>query len=111
MSFFLTRLKSILWFPNDGTNLLPINNHSDMAFLLPFGKGMNTICRHCDGFIVGKAYRVTSEDEGIIMLDMIVCRLCFMEARKLGLHAEVMASRSKQVSARNRDNHGSRLGV
>lgn len=72
---------------------------------------MHTICRHCDGLIVGKAYRVTSEDEGIIMLDMIVCHLCFMEARKLGLHAEVMVSRSNQVSARNRGNHGSRLGV
>ena len=94
--FFLTRLKRILWFPNDGTHLLPINDHSDMAFLLPLGKGMNTICRHCDELIVGKAYRVTSEDEGIIMLDMIVCRLCFMEARKLGLHAEVMVSRSNQ---------------
>jgi len=56
---------------------------------------MHTICRHCDGLIVGKAYRVTSEDEGIIMLDMIVCHLCFMEARKLRLHAEVMASRGR----------------
>jgi RNase P subunit RPR2 len=57
---------------------------------------MNTICRHCEGLILGKAYRVTSEDEGIIMLDMIVCRLCFIAAKRLGLHAEAIANRANQ---------------
>jgi len=72
---------------------------------------MDTICRHCDELIVGEAYRVTSEDEGIIMLDMIVCHLCFMEAKKLGLHAEAIASESDSPSVRNLSNHNPRLGV
>ena len=38
--------------------------------------------------IVGNAYRVTSEEEGISLLDMIVCSLCFIEAKSLRLHAE-----------------------
>jgi len=72
---------------------------------------MDTICRHCDELIVGEAYRVTSEDEGIIMLDMIVCHLCFVEAKKLGLHAEAIAMESDRSSAHNHSKHGPRLGV
>ena len=72
---------------------------------------MDTICRHCDELIVGKAYRVTSEDEGIIMLDMIVCHLCFLEAKKLGLHAESLDIDNDPSSARNLDNHSPRLVV
>jgi hypothetical protein len=72
---------------------------------------MDTNCRHCDGLIAGAAYRVTSEDEGVIMLDMIVCRLCFMEAKKLGLRAEAIAIEKDPPSARNLGNQGQRLGV
>ena len=46
------------------------------------------ICQHCGELIVGNAYRVTSEEEGIKLLDMIVCSLCFVEAERLHLHAE-----------------------
>jgi hypothetical protein len=34
--------------------------------------------------IVDNAYRVTSEEEGITLLDMVVCSLCFMEAKRFG---------------------------
>jgi hypothetical protein len=54
---------------------------------------------------------VTSEDQGITLLDMIVCSLCFMEAKRLHLHAEEANVRSKQTSAGHRRNHHSRLGI
>ena len=72
---------------------------------------MNRVCQHCGEFILGNAYRVTSEEEGITLLDMIVCSLCFMEAKRLRLHTEEIDIRSKQASARNRGSHRSRLGI
>ena len=70
-------------------------------------KTMDRICQHCGELIIGKAYRVTSEEEGISLLDMIVCSLCFMEAKRLHLHAEAINVRSKEASARNRGSHPS----
>ena len=72
---------------------------------------MNHTCQHCDELIVGNAYRVTSEDQGITLLDMVVCSLCFMEAKRLNLHAEEIDIRSKQTSARNRGSRQHRLGI
>ena len=73
---------------------------------------MNHTCQHCDELIVGNAYRVTSEEEGITLLDMIVCSLCFMEAKRLRLHTEEIDVSGKQaVSARNRGSHRPRLGI
>jgi hypothetical protein len=72
---------------------------------------MNHICQHCGELIVANAYRVTSEDEGISLLDMIVCSLCFMEAKRLRLHGEEINITSKQASARNRGRHQPRLGI
>ncbi len=75
-------------------------------------KNMDHICQHCGELIVGNAYRVTSEDEGITLLDMVVCSLCFMEAKRLRLHTEEINVRSKQAaSARNRGSHRPRLGI
>jgi len=71
---------------------------------------MDHTCQHCGEFIVGNAYRVTSEDQGIPLLDMVVCSLCFMEAKRLHLHAEEINLRSKQASARNRESHRSQIG-
>jgi len=31
---------------------------------------MNRVCQHCGELIVGNPYRVTSEEEGITLLDM-----------------------------------------
>jgi len=47
---------------------------------------MKRFCQHCDELIVGNAYRVTSEDKGITLLDMVVCSPCATEAKKLRLH-------------------------
>ena len=68
---------------------------------------MNHICQHCGELIIGNAYRVTSEDQGIPLLDLVVCSLCSMEAKRLRLHTEEINVRSKQVSARNRVSHAS----
>lgn len=59
-----------------------------MAFFLPRSALMATteiICQHCGGSTAGKVYRVMSEEDGVILLDMIVCRPCYIEARKLRL--------------------------
>lgn len=66
---------------------------------------MKQNCQHCGELILGNAYRVTSEDAGITLLDMIVCSLCFMEAKRLRLHVEKINVGNKQVSARSRVSH------
>jgi hypothetical protein len=68
-------------------------------------------CQHCGELIVGNAYRVTSEDEGIALLDMIVCSICSMEAKRLRLHTEEINFRSKQVLSRTRVPHRPRLVI
>jgi hypothetical protein len=43
-------------------------------------------CDHCDGILLNnKAYRVRTEDDGLVLLDMTVCHACNLEARNLGL--------------------------
>ena len=51
---------------------------------------MALICEHCDQMIVGNAYRVTSEEDGVLLLDMVVCSICAMEAKQLQLRTEVV---------------------
>ena len=53
---------------------------------------MEFLCRHCDGIVEGARYRVLSEEDGVILLDMIVCRPCYDQARELGLHGEEVTS-------------------
>jgi hypothetical protein len=74
-------------------------------------KSMDRICQHCGKLNLGNAYRVTSDDAGITLLDMIVCSLCFMEAKRLRLHTEEINLRSKQASDRNRVSHRPRLHI
>jgi RNase P subunit RPR2 len=62
---------------------------------------MNHICQHCGELIVGNAYRVTSEEEGITLLNMVVCSLCSMEAKRLRLHTEEITIRTKDSSAQS----------
>jgi hypothetical protein len=82
-----------------------------MARSLPTKEAMDRICQHCGESIVGNTYRVTSEENGITFLDMIVCSLCFMEAKRLRLHTEQINLTSKEGSTRNRRSHASRLGI
>jgi RNase P subunit RPR2 len=49
---------------------------------------IDPICEHCDKKFPGTAYRVTSEEDGVVLLDMIVCHSCSIEARTLGLQTK-----------------------
>ncbi len=49
---------------------------------------MNITCRHCDEGIIGKAYRVTSEEDGVVLLNMVVCAPCAAAAKSLLLNTE-----------------------
>ena len=64
-----------------------------MAAGLPLASAvaMKFFCRHCDQVITGKPYRVLSEEDGVVLLDMIVCQLCYQRAKDLGLRAEKLA--------------------
>jgi hypothetical protein len=46
---------------------------------------MEFICQHCDKLTKGLACRVTSEEAGVILLEMIVCHSCSEQAKNLGL--------------------------
>ena len=69
----------------DFTDGITVAVHSAMKFF----------CRHCDAMVLGDPYRVTSEEDGVILLDMTVCRSCYNEARALGLHSEAISLDSK----------------
>lgn len=53
---------------------------------------MEYYCMHCHRYRNGDAYRVTSDEFGLVRLDIIVCYECYLDARRLGLRAnKVMA--------------------
>jgi hypothetical protein len=64
---------------------------------------MKRSCEHCGELIVGGVYRVTSKQDGITLLNLVVCSLCFIEAKRLRLHAEEINVSSNPSSARNRE--------
>ena len=70
---------------------------------------MALICEHCDEMIVGNAYRVTSEEDGIVLLDMIVCSICAMEAKQLHLHTQVVDAGGAEDSGRYKRDQRSRM--
>ena len=55
---------------------------------------MGWICQHCGAPFLDSAYRVKSEESGVVLLDIIVCQHCYVEARELGLHTEKIVVRS-----------------
>lgn len=60
---------------------------------------MNIVCRHCDETIVGQSYRVISEEDGVVLLNMVVCALCAAVAKSLMLHTEEIAPEYSPPSA------------
>jgi hypothetical protein len=50
---------------------------------------------------MGKAYRVLSEEDGVRLLDMIVCHACYLEARRIGLKTAELDSRIQHASGRS----------
>jgi hypothetical protein len=60
---------------------------------------MEFICQHCDKLTLGLAYRVTSEEAGVILLDLLVCHACSEQAKNLGLDVNEIneAARERRV--------------
>ena len=49
----------------------------------------NSTCDHCQGILLNrKAYRVRTHDQGLVLLDMVVCYACNLEAKNLGLETD-----------------------
>jgi hypothetical protein len=46
---------------------------------------METVCRRCERVTKEKLYRVTTEDAGVVVLDILVCSSCARLAKALGL--------------------------
>ena len=69
---------------------------------------MNSVCRHCENRIDGIAYRVLIQDNGSILLDMIVCDWCETVARRLGLAVVKMDVQVELTVAILRFRHGIR---
>jgi hypothetical protein len=49
---------------------------------------MSNICDHCDETLTGNGYRVISEEDGVELLNMVVCASCAAVAKSLLLHTE-----------------------
>ena len=58
------------------------------------------LCDHCEGILRGNVHRVISEENGIILLNMIVCDACSLAAEKLGLKSEELNSGNGQFFGR-----------
>jgi len=58
---------------------------------------MEFICRHCDEASTGDAYRVLSEENGVILLNIIVCFQCAMKARGLELSTQKLETPSEEI--------------
>jgi hypothetical protein len=53
---------------------------------------MEFVCRRCKHITKQNLYRVTTEDAGVVLLNMLVCSSCARLARSLGLPTVKMTS-------------------
>ncbi len=74
-------------------------------------RAMTHICKHCDEIILGNAYHVTSEEDGIALLDMVVCAECAAEAKRLQLHTREITDEYIEALYLDKQRHRSRLCV
>jgi hypothetical protein len=51
---------------------------------------MEFVCRRCNDITTRNPYRVTTEDAGVVLLNMVVCSSCARLAKRLGLPAVKM---------------------
>jgi RNase P subunit RPR2 len=68
-------------------------------------------CQHCGELILGDAYRVTSEEDGVPLLNMVVCLPCSMEAKRLQLHTEPINPGVQHPSIQNGRSRHSRFRI
>ena len=66
----------------------------------------NLTCDHCEGALLNnKAYQVRTHDYGVILLDVVVCYACHLEAKNLGLETYELQSadgESEPTAQKNR---------
>jgi hypothetical protein len=62
---------------------------------------MEFVCRRCNHTTKQKPYRVTTEDGGVVMLNILVCPSCARLAKRLGLPVVKMES-AETVDKTNR---------
>ena len=60
---------------------------------------MEFVCRRCSDLIKQKAYRVITQDGGVVLLNMLVCGSCARLAKRLGLPVVKMESARKAAKA------------
>jgi len=58
---------------------------------------MEFVCRRCTHF-TKTPYRVTTEDGGVVLLNMLVCRSCARLAKRLGLPVVKMESAKRAAN-------------
>jgi hypothetical protein len=58
-------------------------------------------CQHCENPILGKIYRVTNEEGGVLTLEMIVCEPCSEQALSLGLKIEELDPAARRFLQRD----------
>ena len=68
-------------------------------------------CQHCGKLILGDAYRVTSEEGGMPLLNMVVCSACAMEAKRLQLRTEEINPGFQYPPIQNGRSRRSRFGI
>jgi hypothetical protein len=69
------------------------------------GLAANSTCDHCEGILLNdKAYRVRTQDHGLILLDMIVCYGCHLEAKKLGLQTDELQAADAESELTSQNN-------
>jgi hypothetical protein len=61
---------------------------------------MEFVCRRCGQITKQKPYRVTTEDRGVVLLNMLVCPSCARLARRLGLPAVKMESAKRAAKTK-----------
>jgi hypothetical protein len=69
------------------------------------GLAANSTCDHCEGILLNdKAYRVRTQDHGLILLDMIVCYACHLEAKNLGLQTDDLQAADAESELTSQNN-------
>ena len=65
----------------------------------------NSTCDHCEGILLdNKAYLVRTQEHGLILLNMIVCYACHLEAKNLGLETDELQSTDTDSELTSRNN-------
>ena len=62
---------------------------------------MEFVCRRCHRSTNRKPYRVTTEDAGVVLLNMLVCPACARLAKSLGLSTVKMKSSKRAQTKEN----------